>query len=44
MGTVQKPEHREGLELIAYLRKRYDAQLEELESESSDGEEDAYWD
>ncbi len=44
MGTVQKPEHREGLELIAYLRKRYDTQLEEGESVPSDGDEDTYWD
>ena len=28
MGTAQKPEHREGLELIAFLRERYDERVE----------------
>lgn len=31
MGTEQQPEHREGLELIAYLRERHDARLQEQE-------------
>ena len=45
MGTTQKPEQREGLELIAYLRQRYDRQLEEGDAEPADSStEDPYWD
>ena len=45
MGTAQKPEQREGLELIAYLRQRYDMQLEEGDAEPPDSStEDPYWD
>lgn len=34
MGTKQLPEHKEGLELIAYLRQRYDDALPETEEEA----------
>lgn len=45
MGTEQGPEHREGLELIAYLRERYDRGLADDDSSApaSDVEELRPW-